>query len=180
MVDRRPIPSASGYFADANGHVYASCGRRLSASVVRGYLRVSIKRKSRYVSRLVCEAFHGPKPTLIHQAAHNDGVRTNNRPDNLRWATPQENSDDKKLHGTELRGERNGNARLTSANVLEIRAIYAASMGHRYVKRGTRENLAARFSVGISAIKDIVAGRSWPHATIDIPFLLPEGAGRIA
>ncbi|WP_208609489.1 HNH endonuclease signature motif containing protein [Streptomyces atriruber] len=49
---------------------------------------------------LVCVAFHGPRPTASHQVAHGDGDPTNNRPCNLRWATPAENSAGAVRHGT--------------------------------------------------------------------------------
>ena len=44
------------------------------------------------VARLVCEAFHGPKP--FHEAIclHVDERASNNRASNLRWGTHQENS----------------------------------------------------------------------------------------
>lgn len=46
------------------------------------------------VHRLVCEAFHGPKPTPKHEVAHWDGDKTNNTAPNLRWATHKENCQD--------------------------------------------------------------------------------------
>ena len=46
------------------------------------------------VHRLVCEAFHGPAPSPDHVVAHNDENGLNNVPDNLRWATHEENAND--------------------------------------------------------------------------------------
>lgn len=172
-LERRPIPSAPAYFVDAGAAVYSPNGRRLKTSTVRGYLRVSICRQSRYVHQLVCEAFHGPRPSPRHHAAHSDGVRTHNAPDNLRWATPQENADDRIAHGNSGRGEQHAQSLLTEDEVKAIRKTYAASMGARYVRRGTRERLASQFGVSIGAIKDIIAGRSWKHTLIDVPFLPP-------
>jgi hypothetical protein len=73
------------------------------------------------VHQLVCEAFHGPRPSPSHQAAHNDGVRTNNAASNLRWATAAENSCDRAIHGNNRPGETNGNAKLTNMEAAEIR-----------------------------------------------------------
>lgn len=52
------------------------------------------------LARLVALTFLGPPPSTAHQAAHNDGDPLNNRVDNIRWATQDENEADKFLHGT--------------------------------------------------------------------------------
>lgn len=52
------------------------------------------------VHRLVCAAFHGPKPDWAHCVRHLNGVPTDNRPDNLTWGTRSENMQDKARHGT--------------------------------------------------------------------------------
>jgi hypothetical protein len=73
------------------------------------------------VHRLVCEAFHGPAPEGCTDVAHNDGNRDNPRADNLRWATRKENMADCIVHGTLRHGETHQSARLTDAQVVEIR-----------------------------------------------------------
>ena len=70
--------------------------------VPRGkYLCVALEGGKRaYVHRLVAIAFvPGYAPGL--EAAHNDGSKTNNRADNLRWATRSENAKDMMRHGTQ-------------------------------------------------------------------------------
>ena len=52
---------------------------------------VVYKGKTYRVSRLVCEAFHGPPPFPRAVAMHLDDDTTNNRPENLRWGTQKEN-----------------------------------------------------------------------------------------
>jgi hypothetical protein len=46
---------------------------------------------NRLVHRLVCEAFHGHAPSVVHEVAHLNDRGEDNRAENLRWATHQEN-----------------------------------------------------------------------------------------
>jgi hypothetical protein len=111
------------------------------------------KQYNRTVHRLVCEAFHGPRPPG-HFAAHNDGSADNNRPDNLRWALPVENTADRRLHGTMVEGEDHPNALLTEQDVVRIRRLLKS--------RGPTE-IGKMFGVTKHCIFDIKRGRSWKH-----------------
>jgi hypothetical protein len=75
----------------------------------------------RYVRRasLVCTAFNGPRPKN-HNVRHLDGTRTNDSAANLAWGTQAENCRDKQLHGTEQRGVKNGNAKITEETARKI------------------------------------------------------------
>ena len=56
-----------------------------------GYRQVNIGGKSERVHILVCEAFHGPKPSEAHTVDHfHDRDHSSNCAWNLRWATPRE------------------------------------------------------------------------------------------
>jgi hypothetical protein len=120
-----------------------------------GYWVVSLRHNNESipvcVHRLVCEAFHGPRPEG-YEVAHNDGCRTNGRADNLRWATRLENIRDKATHGTQPRGEQIYNARLTED---QARQALAA-------KKGIRA-LARQFGVHPSTLTSIRIGKSWRH-----------------
>jgi hypothetical protein len=48
----------------------------------------------------VCRAFHGEKPTPLHEVRHLNGDPLDNRPENLRWGTRKENAADMRAHGT--------------------------------------------------------------------------------
>lgn len=67
----------------------------------KGYFSVSGRTgvKPKYVHRLVLFAFVGPCPEGM-ECRHLDGNRTNNRLSNLKWGTPEENTQDKIEHGT--------------------------------------------------------------------------------
>lgn len=106
------------------------------------------------VHRLVLEAFVGPCPEGT-EGCHNDGDPGNNRVENLRWATRQENQQDKSKHRS-IHGAKNGRAKLTDAQVERIRNCprrYGAltllagelgiSAGHaRKIRRGLHARIA--------------------------------------
>ena len=68
-----------------------------------GYRSVTINKKSTMVHRLVCLAFHGPKPFLKSEVDHKDRNRENNLEENLRWATATENSKNRRCEYRKLR-----------------------------------------------------------------------------
>ena len=125
----------------------------------KGYLRVGLqvcsgKQEVFTVHSLVAAAFLGPRPEG-QQVAHGDGDPSNARLENLRYATPLENARDKHLHGTTVRGERAGRAKLTEDDVREIR--------HRRSKGETQLSIARDFGISRSNVQWIEHGRNWSH-----------------
>lgn len=128
------------------------------------------KRKRFLVSRLVCAAFNGPQPTPLHEVAHNDGDPSNNTASNLRWATRSENMEDARKHGTMAmgrshgtvtkpgsisRGERHGHAKLTAADIVDIRSAPRA--------KGSGRLLAHEYGVSPALISLIRSRKIWTH-----------------
>ena len=107
------------------------------------------------VHAAVCEAFHGPRPTPRHNAAHLNGRCTDNRADNLAWVTPKENTAHRTLHGTDGRGQRNHRARLTADQVREIRERRAAG------ERGV--DLALEYGIDQSTVSAVYTQKNWRH-----------------
>lgn len=105
-----------------------------------------------FVHRLMLESHVGPCPRGM-EACHNNGVRTDNRIDNLRWDTRKNNHADKWIHGTQQAGEQCGTHVLTNADVLEIK--------RRIVGGDTNKSLSAKFSVDKTTISAIRSGRIW-------------------
>jgi D-alanyl-D-alanine carboxypeptidase len=169
MTEWRIIPSAPLYAVSDDGRVMravagkgARVGRILRHSFCRhGYALVSVhfgggtaKQRSVRVSRLVCEAFHGPPTPERYEAAHNDGNPANNAPGNLRWASHYENMQDCRIHKTTCAGERNAHAKLTEAAVAQIR--------HRRANHeGTLRSLAKEFRVSPATIFRAETGQNW-------------------
>ncbi len=122
-----------------------------------GYPTVKLSKMSKQtrhkVHRLVCTAFNGLPPTDGLDCAHLDGDRTNARPENLAWATRAENMSHKRIHGTQQSGERGPGAKLTQAQVDEIRARAASGE--------SRPALAKEFGVARGHLRRIVIGETW-------------------
>jgi len=127
-----------------------------------GYLICSIKSNSTgrsyppKVHRLVALAFHGPPPVGKYMATHINGVKTDNRAANIRWASRSTNYADSVRHGTAASGERSGRAKLTEEQVRQIRDRYAAG-------GVTFRSLAHEFGVAHGTMVALVHRRSWKH-----------------
>jgi hypothetical protein len=114
------------------------------------------------ISREVLKAFVGPPPVGKNDACHNDGDRTNNHVDNLRWDSRQGNVADKKAHGTLIRGERLQQAKLTEA---QVRSIDEA------LRQGaTQASIGRAMGLPTKRIHQIATGRSWAWLTGREPY----------
>lgn len=133
---------------------------KLQANCRSGYLQVRLtshdgsgwRQRLHLVNRLVCAAFHG-EPDDGMEACHRDGNHLNNSEDNLYWGTRLQNEADKTLHGTSNKGSRNWRSVLNEEQAAEIKAR---------LRQGVKvEEIAADFSVSVSAIKNIKNGYNW-------------------
>ena len=174
--DVRPIPGYPGYFAGRNGCIYSSLtqggpgvGWYAGTSRKRlkpgrcgeGYLGVNIRgngngRSKKYVHRLVCLTFHGePKPG--QEVCHQDGVRSHNSADNLRWDTRSNNHADKVKHGTAGLGEKRYNAKLTKELIISIIDRRSAGFSAR--------EIADADKIHVSTVNNVLNGHTWSHVT---------------
>lgn len=79
-------------------------GRPRKAWMTRtGYWQVRLvdKEPARMIHQLVLEAFIGPRPSPDSVTRHLNGIRTDNRAENLAWGTQLENMRDRYTHGTD-------------------------------------------------------------------------------
>lgn len=133
--------------------------RILRLRLNHGYHRVGLvgedgKQQWLRVHRLVLEAFVGPCPEG-HEGAHRDGIKLNNRLCNLRWATPKENAMDRQRHDTQVRGVRQGLAKLTPTKVREIRRRMTAG------ERGA--SVAKDFDIDRRTAGQVYKRETWRH-----------------
>ena len=129
----------------------------------KGYLNVNLCKngivKNHKIHRLVALAFipnTENKPTVNHM----DSDRTNNFVENLEWNTHSENTQ----HGYDfglkkppcLKGIKNGRAKLSENQVLEIRRLHKTG---NYIHK----DLGEMFGVDNSHICKIVNRKKWTH-----------------
>lgn len=107
------------------------------------------RRERWLVHALVLTAFVGPRPAG-YDGCHNNGVKDDNRLENLRWATRRENHLDKKRHGTFQEGMRHGMSKLNDDAVREI--LHSSE---------TLVALAKRFGVSEPTISNVRRRRTW-------------------
>jgi hypothetical protein len=145
-------------FIGATGYLLYPKGYVLRDGQTNGYPHVTLVnsgvKKQITVSNLVCEAFHGPKPSPKHEVAHNDGNSMNNRADNLRWDTRIGNHADKILHGTSLRGSRSPNAKINEYKAHGIKLDLAKGTL-------THEKIAMKYGISKSIVTRIAVGKGW-------------------
>ncbi len=100
-----------------------------------GYLLVDLclnrTRRPMKVARLVLLTFVGPPPLGMTDARHLNGLKTDNRLDNLAWGTRADNEADKKRHGKGSAGERHGLSKLSDAAASELIERYKAGENPR-------------------------------------------------
>lgn len=151
-MEQWKIIDGSQYEVSNAGRVRnVSTGRILAPRPhTNGYIRVCLgSQREEYVHRLVCAAFHGPCPQGF-ECDHVNRQRSDNRAENLRWTSPEEN----KRHREFPIGEKHWNSRLTANDVTEIR---------RLLPHHNNVQIGRHFGVHRRTISDIRNGRTWCH-----------------
>lgn len=159
------------YSVCKEGYVYGLNGNKLKPAIdKKGYKRVGLMingtLKSKRVHRLVAETFI---PNINNKPCvnHINGIKTDNRIENLEWVTHRENTAHAILNGlfsfqdsfkskniTPKKGVLNGMSKLTQSDVDEIRKDFKP----RIV---TRKLLAKKYNVTEHCIKDVITFKSW-------------------
>lgn len=121
----------------------------------RGYLTVEIAKKRYTVHRLVAAAFLGLRPTGM-QINHRNGVKSDNRAENLEYVTGSANMQHAFATGLQSNaGENHSQAKLTEEKVKQIKKMLALKF--------RQSEIAALMGVDPSAISHINRGARWAH-----------------
>jgi len=158
-----PLPGYGGLYEVSDiGRVW-SCRKRKTLSLVvnkRGYVQCNLYRdgrvKNHMVHRLVALAFFGKIPSGL-QVNHKNGVKTDNRVENLELVTPEQNRQQARDKGLvqSRKGEANPAAKLTEDDVRAIRRLRAEGV--------TAIKVAQRFGVTERVVFRIQHRKSWTH-----------------
>ncbi len=137
------------------------CWHRISLTPEKnGYIRVTLRQgtegppRRELLHRLILETFVGPCPMGM-EACHENGIRSDNRVENLRWDTRKANRGDMRLHGTLPRGESHGMSRHTDEDIRSVRRLHSEGRSHR--------KIAAITGIGRVTVGKIIRGQAWRH-----------------
>ena len=167
----KEIPSLPGYFCNEIGEIFSNRANhppdtkpmtKIKTRIDRyGYetfcvfLRGENKRKYPTVHRKVLEAFHG-NPLQDQMCNHKNGIRNDNRIENLEWVSAKEN----KVHsievlGNNVNGEGHKGSKITEQDVLEIRKLRANGLSYSVIGK--------KFGLHLTHIRRITMGKRWAH-----------------
>lgn len=133
--------------------------QKISRIMPNGYVQIRCMVDGKvyhcYVHRVIWVFYNGEIPHGM-QVNHCDGVRSNNKLGNLELLSSSGNKKHASEHLGSWRGERNGNAKLTKEQVLDIRKLYENGL--------TRSQVREKYSfMNQGTINDIIARRYWMH-----------------
>lgn len=165
-----PITSTGGRYAvNINGEVKNLRTQRIMKPclTIHGYWVVSVydpsKGKTKFlrVHRALAEAFI-PNPENKREVNHKSGVKTDNRIDNLEWATPFENQHHKRNVLGKCRGDSCHNHTLSEIDVIALRTTLFDTVPSNL-------ELANMLRVTPSAISRALKGDTWKHLNDQYP-----------
>lgn len=99
MEEWREIEGHPGYEVSSEGRVRGPWGLRALTDNGFGYLKLNLQNKTLKVHQLVANAFLGPVPEEL-VVAHKNGIKTDNRAENLQVTTRHANALHMRAHGT--------------------------------------------------------------------------------
>jgi len=160
------------YYVTENGDVWSkkyhptqnkNCElRKLKTSLDGGgYLKIILhKNKKKYtkkIHRLVALNLI-PNPKNLREINHINGIKTDNRLENLEWVTPSQNTRHSFYMGLQkpIKGEKNSRSKLTIEQVIEIREKYKTG-------QFSQRKLAKEYGISRSLICFIVNNKNWKH-----------------
>jgi hypothetical protein len=158
----RQIPGYPDYEISVLGQIFNLRKAKWSPQHTskKGYKRAALRAtdgeiKTYMVHRLVCLAYL-PNPNNYPQVNHKNGIKADNRLENLEWCTGSMNQQHAYDLGLKVQytGEDHGRAKLTWPIVRKIRKAYATG-------RESFKSLSSKYGVCKSNIEFIVKNRTW-------------------
>jgi hypothetical protein len=132
----------------------------LKNQIRTGYPKVTLManrfKKQISVHRLVAIAFI-PNPENKLEVNHINGIKTDNRVENLEWCSRKENAQhsyDNKLQKPQ-KGSCHGGSKLSEIDIINIR--------NRFIKGESSSKLSKDFNIALSTLSQIVNYKRWKH-----------------
>lgn len=122
-----------------------------------GYKCISNGSKHLFIHRLVAKNFL-PNPYKKKEVNYINGIKTDNRVENLEWCTRKENDNHARENGlTNNTGSNNYQAKINEDDVYVIWDL---------LKKGlSQQKIADKYNVSRGCIKQIKERKSWKHVT---------------
>jgi hypothetical protein len=152
------VRSLNNNYVDSIGRNNRTSGKMLKQKVTLPYNRVTLCKKGIhedfYTHKLVVLAFI-PNPETKPQANHINGIKRDNRVENLEWVTHQENVQHAIRTGLMNNdGENQTNSKLKEKDILEIRYLYS----HK-----TMVQIAKLYNISEGHTCRIINKQRWKH-----------------
>jgi len=149
-------------------YAHSTEGKLMNATVISGYdlLRITykLKKKSKYIHKLVAEHFMEKESEDQKFVIHLDYDKTNNKFDNLKWASKSEMEAHQKNNPAYSKINRKGiirNAKLSETEVIRLK---------KYLKRNPNTRLkviAKQYGITHTQLNRIRSGENWGHIKVD-------------
>jgi hypothetical protein len=161
--DWKIIPGSDNlYFASREGRIFSMISRKevKCSDDGQGYMKFRINGKMVRRSRAIMLTWtKGGSNKYRTEVNHKNGVRSDDRLENLEWVTPSENvmHSFRELQREVKRGSKNGSAILDEDKVMDIVKLLSTNT--------SRKEISEKYKVSSSTITAIATGQNWSHLT---------------